>query len=107
MYHTSTVFKTALLLQVSYGIPLHFLGGRFLLQNIVDDAVGGIGANGVDYGEGEFTFSKVFAEAFERGVSRSGREVEVVVEDLEEDAYRGDERRAVTRGGVSIPVGHW
>lgn len=50
----------------------------------------------MDNGEGEFAFCQVFAEAFEGGVARGGGEVEVVVEDLEEEADGGYEGGAVT-----------
>lgn len=50
----------------------------------------------MDDGEGEFALGEVFAEAFESGVAGCGGEVEVVVEDLEEEADRGDEGGAVT-----------
>jgi hypothetical protein len=50
----------------------------------------------VDDGKGEFAFCKVFAEAFEGGVAGGRGEVEVVVEDLEEEADGGYEGGAVT-----------
>ena len=49
----------------------------------------------MDDGEGEFAFGEVFAEAFERGVARRGGEIEVIVEDLKEEADCGDEGCAV------------
>lgn len=55
----------------------------------------GIGADSVDDWKGEFALGQVFAEAFERGVAGCGGEVEVVVEDLEEEADCGYEGGAV------------
>lgn len=50
----------------------------------------------MDDGEAEFAFCQVFGEAFEGGVAAGGGEVEVVIEDLEEEADGGYEGGAVT-----------
>jgi len=81
--HARTVRKTAFALHIPERIPLDLLVRSFLLQDVYQDLVAGIGAYGVDDGEGEFSFCQVFTQAFERGVARCGGEVEVVVEDLE------------------------
>jgi hypothetical protein len=41
----------------------------------------------MDNWEREFPFSEILAEAFKRTVTGGRREIEVVVEDLEEEAY--------------------
>lgn len=78
------VLKAALAFHILQGIALDLLVCGFLLQDVDEDLVAGIGADGVDDGEREFAFCQVFAEPFERGVAGCGGEVEVVVEDLEE-----------------------
>jgi hypothetical protein len=88
--HTFAVFEAALLLHIPQCIPFHLLVCRLLLQDIDEDLVCRVGAYGVDDREAEFPFGQVFAEPFERGVARGGGEVEVVVEDLEEEAYCAD-----------------
>jgi hypothetical protein len=94
--HPRTILKTAFTLHIPERIPLDFLVICLLLKNIDEDLVAGIRAYGVDDWETEFSFSQVFAEAFEGGVARGGGEVEVVVEDLEEQADCGYEGGAVT-----------
>jgi hypothetical protein len=49
----------------------------------------------VDDGEAELALCQVFGEAFEGRVAGGGGEVEMVVEDLEEEADGGDEGGAV------------
>lgn len=77
--NTLTIFKAALALHVSKRIPLHFLVCSLLFEDVDEDLVAWIGADGVDNGEAEFAFCKVFAEAFEGCVTGCGGEVEVVV----------------------------
>lgn len=94
--HSRTILETPLTLHIPERISFDLLIARLLLQDIDEDLVTGIGADGVDDGEREFSFGEVFAEAFERGVAGCGGEVEVVVEDLEEETDCGDEGGAVT-----------
>jgi hypothetical protein len=46
--------------------------------------------------EAEFALCEIFAEPFEGRVARCGGEVEVVIQDLEEEADCADEGGAVT-----------
>lgn len=83
--HLSTILKASPALHILNRIRLNLVVFRLLLDDIEKDEVAGIGADGVDDGEGEFAFGQVFAVAFVGGVG--GREeVHVVVADLEEGA---------------------
>lgn len=89
------VVEAALALHVLERVALDLFVGRLLLQDVDEDLVAGVGADGVDDWEGEFAFGQVFAQPFERRVARGRGEIEVVVEDLEEQADGGYEGRAV------------
>lgn len=54
--HTNAlaILETALLLEIPHGVALDLVVGRLLLEHVVDDAVGGVGVDGVDDGEAEF-----------------------------------------------------
>lgn len=86
----SRILKAALTLHIPQRIALDLFIRSFLLEDVDEDLVAGVGADGVDYREGEFSFGQVFAQAFEGSVARGGGEVEVVVEDLEEEPDCGD-----------------
>jgi hypothetical protein len=60
-----TILKASFTLHVPKRIPLDLLIRSFLLQDVDEDLVAGVGADGVDDGEAEFAFCEVFAEAFE------------------------------------------
>lgn len=68
-----------------------------MLEDVDEDEIGRVGADGVDDGEREFSLREVFAEAFVVGVGCVG-EVAVVVEDLEEEADGVDEGDVVGLG---------
>ena len=89
----SAILETANALHVADSILLDLLVGGFLLQDVDEDEVGGVGPDGVDDREGEFALGQVFAETLGGGVG--GGEVEVVVEDLEKEADGIDEGDAV------------
>lgn len=92
------ILKTPFTLHVSARIPLDLFVRRLLLQDIDQDLVARVGADGVDDGEREFPFGEVLAEPLERGVARCWGQVEVVVQDLEEEPDCGDEGGAVAVG---------
>lgn len=93
--HTFAILEAALALHVPQGIPLDLFIRSLLFQDIDEDLVGRVGAYGVDDWEAEFALCQVFAETLEGCVTRCGGEVEVVVQDLEEEADCGDEGCAV------------
>jgi hypothetical protein len=93
-----TILEAAFALHILERIPLDFLVIRLLLEDVDEDLIAGIRAYSVDDGEAEFPFCQVLAEALEGGVARCWGEVEVVVEDLEEEADGGYEGSAVAVG---------
>lgn len=91
------VLEAALALHVRDGVLLDLGVGRLLLEDVDEHQVGRVGADGVDDRERELALGEVLGEALLRREAL-GFEVEVVVEDLEEEADGVDEGDAVAAG---------
>lgn len=97
LQNSSTVLEAAFAFHVLERVALDLFVGGFLLEYTCQDLIRRVGANSVDDRKGKFAFGEIFAKALEGCVARGRREIEVVVEDLEEQSYCGDEGCAVPR----------
>lgn len=93
--HPLTILKTPLLLQISHRIPLDLLIRRLLLKNIIHHAIRRIRPNSMYNRETKLPLRQILAHPFQTRVLARTRQIQVVVQDLKQEAYRADERRTV------------